>query len=124
MGATKTVAKKTVAKKKSVMKTMKVAKKPVMKVMKKKEVKKSVTARGVMRKSLVFSGARLKTPSGLKKADFKKNKDGKIVSVKLSKQGKRNYSNISGWTDACKEARAALNVTGFVAIKKGTALYK
>ena len=37
--------------------------------------------------------------------------------------GKRAYKNISGWTAAVSKARKALGVKGFVAVKKGTALY-
>jgi hypothetical protein len=33
-------------------------------------------------------------------------------------------ANFKGWHEAVKQARKALNVKGFVAVKKGTALYK
>merc|ERR1712094_129165 len=50
--------------------------------------------------------------------------DGKIVSKKQSAAGKKAYANIKGWTVAVQKARKALGVKGFVAVKKGTPLYK
>merc|ERR1712216_926305 len=38
--------------------------------------------------------------------------------------GKKAYANIKGWTVAVQKARKALNVKGFVAVKKGSPLYK
>ena len=38
--------------------------------------------------------------------------------------GKRAFKNIRGWTAAVSKARKALGITGFCAVKKGTALYK
>ena len=55
---------------------------------------------------------------------LKRNKNGKIVSKKASAAGKRAYKQISGWTKAVQQARKQLKVKGFVAVKKGTALYK
>ena len=88
--------------------------------MRKKAMKKSV----IGKRRSVFSGAKDHTASGLKKADFKKNKAGKIVSKKQSAAGKKAYANIKGWTVAVQKARKALGVKGFVAVKKGTPLYK
>merc|ERR1719453_2238817 len=111
--------------KKAAMKTMKTAvvmkaaTKAMKAVMKKKKV-----ATGTLAKSLVFSGRREKTSTGLKKSHLKKNKQGKIVSVAKSAQGKKAYARIRGWTMACEKARKALNVKGFVPIKKGTPFYK
>merc|ERR1719247_32208 len=53
-----------------------------------------------------------------------RSKSGKIVSKKSNAAGKRAYKNIRGWTVAVSKARKALGVKGFVAIKKGSALYK
>jgi len=53
-----------------------------------------------------------------------KNKRGKIVTKKQAANGKKAYANIKGWTLAVQKARKALGVKGFVAIKKGTPLYK
>merc|ERR1712224_494215 len=46
------------------------------------------------------------------------NKNGKVVSKKLSARGKK-----SPWIQACTKARKALKITGFAIIKKGTPLY-
>merc|ERR1712078_345142 len=55
---------------------------------------------------------------------LEKSKSGKIVSKKQSAAGKKAYANIKGWTVAVQKARKALGVKGFVAVKKGTPLYK
>merc|ERR1719213_863496 len=93
-----------------------------MKAMKKKAVSK--IAKGKMAKSVVFRGSKAKTTGGLTKTDLVQNKRGKIVSKKSSANGKKQYANIKGWTAAVQKARKALNVKGFVAVKKGTPLYK
>merc|ERR1712224_250578 len=93
--------------------------------MKKKAAMKAKTiATGRFRKAQVFRGSRVKTTGGLKKTDLKKNKNGKVVSISLSNAGKKNYHRIKAWVVATTKARAALNIKGFVAIKKGTPLYK
>merc|ERR1719364_527361 len=92
-----------------------------MKAMKKKAVS---IAKGKLAKLVVFNGTKEKTMSGLKKSDLTKSKSGKIVSKKQSAQGKKAYAHIKGWTVAVQKARKALGVKGFVAVKKGTALYK
>merc|ERR1712086_1146660 len=101
------------------MKVMKkAAMKRAMKAMKKKRVSK------VGKKFVVFRGTKAKTSGGLAKSDLIKNKNGKIVSKKGSAQGKKAYANIKGWTVAVQKAKKALGVKGFIAIKKGTPLYK
>merc|ERR1711924_397177 len=90
--------------------------------MKKKAVSK--IAKGKRAKLVVFNGTKAKTLSGLTKSDLVKNKQGKIVSKKSLAHGKKMYANIKGWTVAVQKARKALNVKGFVAVKKGTPLYK
>ena len=80
-----------------------------------------VRVRGTRRQ--VWAGTRQKTMSGMDKSMFMKNKNGKIVSKKRHAQGKRIYKNIRGWTQAVSKARKALGITGFCAVKKGTALY-
>merc|ERR1719217_868552 len=52
-------------------------------------------------------------------ASLTKNKHGKVVSKKRSAFGKK-----SPWIAAVAKARKALGLKGFVAIKKGSALYK
>merc|ERR1719213_928076 len=93
-----------------------------MKAMKKKSVSKIAKCRYA--KSVVFRGTKAKTVGGLTNSDLVKNKNGKIVSKKLLANGKKAYANINGWTVAVQKARKALNVKGFVAVKKGTPLYK
>merc|ERR1739848_23804 len=93
-----------------------------MRAMKKKVVSK--IAKGKFAKSVVFRGTNAKTYTGLTKSDLVKNKRGKIVTKKQVAHGKKAYANIKGWTTACQKARKALGVKGFVAIKKGSALYK
>merc|ERR1712139_571593 len=102
------------------MKAMKATK--AMKAMKKKTVSK--IAKGKRGKASVFLGNKEKTQGGLKKSDLIKNKVGKIVSKKSSAVGKKAYKFIKNWTVACQKARKELGVKGFVAIKKGSALYK
>ena len=117
-----------VMKKKAAMKVMK--KKAAMKVMKKKAAmkamkarramkKKSIIATGRLAKVMVLRGSKGRTVGGLKATDLIKNKNGKVVSKKLSAKGKK-----SPWIAAVKKARAALKIKGFCAIKKGTPLYK
>ena len=99
-------------------KAMRVAK--AMKAMK----RVSKFAKGKMAKSVVFRGNKEATLSGLTKANLMRNKNGKIVSKKASANGKKAYARIKGWTMAVAKARKALGVKGFVAVKKGTPLYK
>merc|ERR1719321_2337111 len=93
-----------------------------MKAMKKKAVSK--IAKGRMAKVVVFRGSKAKTSGGLNASDLVKNKRGKIVSKKVLANGKKQYANIKSWVVAVQKARKALNVKGFVAVKKGTDLYK
>merc|ERR1712183_210949 len=97
--------------------------------MRKMAMKKSVIAKGKRAKSSVFRGTKVKTTSGLKKSDLKKNKAGKVVSVKASAATKKKpgYKKIMQWAAAFKAARKALNIKGFVACNgktaQGKALY-
>merc|ERR1712100_30885 len=93
-----------------------------MKAMKKKTVSK--IARGKRMKASVFLGGKEKTYTGLKKSDLMKSKTGKVVTKKSHAAGKKAYKNIKGWTEAVQKARKELGVKGFVAVKKGSALYK
>ena len=74
-------------------------------------------------KAQVFRGTRQKSMSGFTKDMLMKNKNGKIVTKKQHAAGKRAFKNIRGWTAAVSKARKALGITGFCAVKKGTALY-
>merc|ERR1711879_282392 len=96
------------------MKAMKAAK--AMKAMKKKTVSK--IAKGSHSKSMVLRGSKERTVGGLTAKDLVKNKYGKVVSKNRSALSKK-----SPWMLAVKKARAALKITGFCALKKGTPLY-
>merc|ERR1712025_1229525 len=90
-----------------------------MKAMKAKKVSKR------MAKAVAFRGGNTHGGTSLTKADLVKSKTGKIVSKKMSALAKKRYaSGIGKWTKAVQKARTELGVKGFVAIKKGTALYK
>merc|ERR1711924_399135 len=82
----------------------------------------SKIAKGKLAKFSVFRGSKAKTVGGWTKTDLVQNKRGKIVSKKLLANGKKAYANIKGWTVAVQKARKALNMKGFVAVKKGTPL--
>merc|ERR1712093_289390 len=84
----------------------------------------SMIAKGKRARAVVFHGTKAKTMSGLKKSDLVMSKSGKIVSKKASANGKKAYARIKGWTVAVTKARKALGVKGFLAVKKGTPLYK
>merc|ERR1712072_733580 len=88
------------------------------------KAKKSVIAKGKLAKLVVFRGNKSKTTGGLQKSDLVKNKSGRIVSRKQSALGKKAYSHIRGWTVAVQKARKALGVKGFIAVKKGSPLYR
>merc|ERR1719389_1081147 len=89
-----------------------------------KAKKVSKVAKGKRMRSAVFAGTKEKTYTGLKKSDLVKSKTGKVVSKKASAAGKKAYANIKAWTVAVQKARKNLGLKGFVAIKKGSALYK
>merc|ERR1711988_1779440 len=86
-----------------------------MKAMKKKPISAKLARRHV------FAGKISKTKTGYTAADFKKNKNGKIVSKKKSAICKTVFGP---WLAAVHQARKALKITGFSVIKKGTPLYK
>merc|ERR1712112_124071 len=116
---------------------MKKAMKATMKAMKKKSMKKAMKssmkrrkakkvskiARGRNRKSQVWTGRKEKTGGGLKKSDFIKNKNKKIVSKRKSALGQK-----SKFIKAVIAARKALGIRGFQAVggksAKGQALLK
>merc|ERR1712167_7178 len=94
-----------------------------MKAMKAKKISK--IAKGKMAKSRVLRGFKEKTSGGLAAKDLMKNKRGRIVSRKKAAASKKRYaSGIGRWIAAVTKARKELGVKGFVAIKKGSALYK
>merc|ERR1711988_97574 len=79
--------------------------------------------KGTLRQGCGLPGSKAKTSGGLTSSDLIKNSRGKIVSKKASQRAKKNYY-IKGWITAVQKARKALGLKGFVAIKKGSALYK
>merc|ERR1712146_394874 len=90
-----------------------------MKVMKKKPMGAKLARRHV------FAGKIDKTKTGLKASDLKMSKTGRIVSKKRSNRAKAAFNTTLGpWCVAVQKARKALNVKGFMAVKKGTPLYK
>merc|ERR1712146_794740 len=98
------------------MKTMKaMAAMKAMKAMKKKPISAKLARRHL------FAGKITKSKGGLTAAAFKKTSTGKIVSKKRSAHAK---TTLGAWTSAVQKARKALQVKGFLAVKKGTPLYK
>merc|ERR1712048_1265556 len=97
------------------------------KTMKAKRVTK--IARGKFARSQVLRGSKEKTVSGMTKDSLMRNKFGKIVSKKASAAARKRYQSSGAkiWADCIKQARKALNLTGFVAINgkqaEGKALY-
>merc|ERR1711933_259969 len=95
--------------------------------MKAKRVSK--IARGKRARSQVLRGTKEKTLSGMNKDSLMRNKYGKIVSKKASAAAKKRFqtSSIKALGECIKQARKALNITGFVAINgklaEGKALY-
>merc|ERR1719191_1412495 len=86
--------------------------------------KVSKIAKGKRAKSVVFRGTKAKTVGGLTKSDLVKNKRGLIVSKKRQAKGKALYSKFAKkWISSVQQARKALGLKGFVAIKKGSPLY-
>merc|ERR1719420_2621965 len=88
-----------------------------MKAMRAMKAMKAISAR--LAKRHAFFGKIDKTKTGLKKSDLMLSKTGRVVSKKRSQRAKA-----SPWIAAVKQARSALKVKGFCAIKKGTPLYK
>ena len=114
--------------KRSAKKTMrKSAKKSMRRMKRQKRVSK--IARGKMQKSQVFKGRKARTSGGLNKSGLKKNKNGRVVSVKKSNMSKRRFQNskLSKWAKACKKARSNLKIKGFCPVggktQQGKRLY-
>merc|ERR1719222_1140068 len=96
------------------MKAMKSGMKKMGSMKRMKAMKVSKVAGGRFRKSVVWRGSKEKTSGGLKKGDLMKNKDGKIVSKKLSANGKKLYAKHGAkWMNSVAKARKALGIKGF-----------
>mmetsp|Transcript_90574 Transcript_90574/g.142047 ORF Transcript_90574/g.142047 Transcript_90574/m.142047 type:complete len:161 (-) Transcript_90574:154-636(-) len=65
-----------------------------------------------------------KTVGGLTKIDLVRSSSGKIVSKKLQAHAKRSFKNIKPWNDALAKAKKELGVSGFILVKKTSAVYK
>merc|ERR1712037_240939 len=106
---------------------MKASMKAAMKA--KKAMKVSKVAKGKLARLVVFKGGKEKTSSGMTKAKLVKSKSGKIVSKAASANAKKAWANspLKKWAEACKQARKALGVKGFVPLggktAQGKALY-
>merc|ERR1712099_38365 len=89
----------------------------------KKAMKKSKIGKGKLAKVLVLKGAREKTVGGLTKDKLIKNKNGKVVSKKMSQAAKKRFSSsaLCKWGKAVTAAKKALGITGFVAVNGKTA---
>merc|ERR1719188_663210 len=76
-------------------------------------------------KKQVLAGKKAKTKTGLKADDLMKNeKTGKVVTKRMYANGKKVFDrNLAKWVAATSRARAELGLVGFVAMKKGSALY-
>merc|ERR550519_3041697 len=100
------------------------------KSMKKKAMRVSKIARGRGAKARVFKGSKASTGGGLKKSDLTRNKNGKVVSKKLSAAGKKRYqqNGLARWTKAVQQARKSLGIKGMQVVGgktvKGQALLK
>merc|ERR1711862_1043033 len=109
--------------------TMKAAMKAAMKkAMKAVKSMKAMKAKRVISKracrAVVFHGGKGGPHTTLKKENLIKNKFGRIVSKKASAASKKNWAKSGGkWIKALQQARKALKVTGFMAVKKGSPLY-
>mmetsp|Transcript_78393 Transcript_78393/g.239796 ORF Transcript_78393/g.239796 Transcript_78393/m.239796 type:complete len:136 (-) Transcript_78393:115-522(-) len=92
-----------------------------------KAKRESKIARGRMAKAMVLRGSKEKTVGGLRADGLMRNKANKVVSKRASAHGKRQFKNIESWVTSVVEARAALHVSGFVAVNgktlQGKALY-
>lgn len=74
---------------------------------------------------IAFRGGDADGFTRLRKDDLVKNSQGRIVSKKASEAARKRYQDgIGKWTSAVKRAREELGLEGFVAVKKGTAVYE
>lgn len=76
---------------------------------------------------VAFHGGDASEHTKLRATDLVKNSYGKIVSKKASEAAKKRIAagvGIGKWTQAVKQAREELNLSGFVAVKKGSPVYE
>merc|ERR1719211_524432 len=89
-----------------------------------KAVKKTRKAKRVTKKSqtgtmrMVWNGSKVYTKSGHTKKDLCLNKDGRVMTKKQFKNGRRLAK--SPWNKAVSKARKELGITGFVKMNRGS----
>merc|ERR1712176_985289 len=93
-----------------------------MKMKKKSRKGTGKIAKGRMAKSQVWKGRKSKTSGGLMKSALKKNKNGKIVSVKKSNLAMKGKS--AKWATAVKASWKKLGLKKFTSLKKSGTYYK
>ena len=74
-------------------------------------------------KTEAFNEDALRTAGNLKKSDLVKNRKGKVVSANQQKAARANFHYISEWTDATKEAREHLKLSGFAPLQEWAVLF-
>ena len=82
--------------------------------------------RGRRRRGSVFNKKKEKVASGLRKAYLRRDKRTRIVSKRASTAGAQVYARNFGlqdWHKAVSKARSELGLTGFVAVRAGTAFH-
>merc|ERR1719223_128592 len=93
--------------------------------MKVKIMKKAIgkIAKGKFARAAVLRGSKEKTIGGLTKASLVKNKQGKIVAKSASARSKKAWASspLKKWSEATKQARETLGITGFCAVGGNTA---
>lgn len=74
---------------------------------------------------LVFEGKK-KTSGGLTKKDIRKNKRGRCVSKRRSDLAKKSFkeNGLEAWMESFMNTRQQMGVKGFIAVQKGSQLYK
>merc|ERR1712039_447424 len=87
------------------------------------KARKKNIIKGKNAKKLVFKGKFVKTGGGLTKEHLTKSKKGKIVGKRAQAHGQQSYKYLKPWIEAFKKARAELQITGFVCLKKDSHLY-
>lgn len=73
-----------------------------------KAMKSSVIAKGPRGKGAVWRKTKVKTAAGVTKADLKKNKQGRLVTEKAHRAGKKAEKRVSKWTQAVMRAKVVL----------------
>ena len=110
----------------------KVKKSPLRAKSKKSPVKKSPVKKSPVRSPRRARKNPLRSPKKVRKKLVRPKSPKRAIALpesvrtptKKNKKKKSTKRGASGWNNAVKQARKDLNLKGFVAIKKGSALYK